>query len=1310
MSSKDKFKQHMIQRKSNEKTIANNIKSYSLKNLSIENSINSSYNMNDGRKNSGKKTNESKYSKYQAISRRYPITKKITQDKNDNSFKSRDISYYEYSSGTNNTSSAINLKHHPNQVNNLIHNHKYYSSKTTNTSERANKVKTSKTITSTRTENSQRTKSLSPIKKNYEVETKKVEIYEGKQRYSLVSNSSGETNISISKSQLKKLMTNMWLEEIYCSNVESLCCLVDNSINKNNGYYLNEMHEKELEENSMIMKEYEAEIIKLKSVLNIKEQEMKNLIQNLKQKENQLKIKNKKICELNIKTEKGQEEFDKDTHELQIISTKQELKKNIILEKDAISLQILSMKKGWNDTNVPSPINEIYIETVKHEVPNKFKKFEKMRRIMKIKEEEKIRKMEKISKLEMQEMGLLSIISKKPKKINLCQHLESIMIYPKEKKYPLTFQKIEEIVILSHAIKTENEIQELDGLEIINIKKNKKIILQEQCLNGLEIRRDYDMLLVKPVWDSLKIQGAGLNLLSMKKEEELENEAVDEFEIFAKEKPENIMKKVNSFKIAGKIKRKVDYRINRERIKIIGIPKEEINWDEINTPTKTARILIKRNYNKIEPKIEINWDDIIKPIKTTKLFVKGKQPKVNKFKMAKRDKFNFLYSSPVKDEYDVENFNINLINSERKSKSSLKMAKGGFNIKGKEQKKIPLIKNRMDSINIFGLKEKNNLIPFSIENIHLTSELEIDLNKNWNKNNKVMKGGFLKIMRKNKKQNIISKKVVNIEIKTEKKIILKPIKAVKLLIRGFKEEIKEKPLLKEIKTNKLFIGALKKPPLKEIKTNKLFIGGLKKVDLKEIKTNKLFIRALKKVEKKPKILLIQKKEVKLLINGIKREEPKIPDWNDINKLKKENSIKLIGKKLKKINWKELIKVEKKPSINYIHRAKKIILKKQNISAFDFKGIERIVTKEKEKVEIINNWDNSLRAQRNAKFSLKGIIKRRKLEISKGSKFMIKIEPEEEIIYNDDYNYLSQKNKENGKEKIIMIKEKEVTPMLHREIRAQVLRVKEDSSETSSQSDVDVLSGIKKKKMLMISSGKELTNSGFNKKVINGEVIFTPRNNLGVNLGGAKYKKEILIKKGLKLENRTMDQGRMSAIEITGNNGEIYFERMSGIGGAIKEGNYQIINGNFYGDVSDNINTQKQLKTIYQSSGNIKRSNKISKEPSDSKKKINKKQLIIKSKIKNKNSNQIVQSEGICTDRIHTNGNFIVGSKKIIFNPHLTSGNIQHSASTFGIGKGNDNIISIRKEESISHIYRDNGNLISKNSKKKIETSGNLNDK
>ena len=947
MSSKDKFKQHLIQRPSNDKNMDNNIKSYSIKNLSEEISVNTSYNMNNVRKNLGNKTNGKKYSKYQAISNRYPITKKISNDKNNIIYQSREISSYEYSSGTNNTSSAIKLKHHPNQVNNLIHNHRFYTSKTSNTNKMVNKAEASKTIISARTERSQRTKSLSPLtKKNYEVETKKVEIYEGKHRYSSASNSSGETNISISKPQLKQLMTNIWLEEIYCSNVESLCCLIDNN-NKNNSYYSTEMHEKEQENNAMIIKEYEAEIIKLKSVLNIKEQEMKKLVENLKQSEKAIKIKNKKIYELNIQTQKKEENLDKDTHELQIISTKQELKRNINLEKDAISLQILSIKKGWNDISVPSPINEIYIETIKYELPKKVKKLEEMRKIMKRKEVEEImrKKTEKISKLEIQEMGLLSIISKKQKKNNLCQHLESLMIYPKEKKSFLIFQKIEEIAITSHAIKFENEIQELDGLQIINIKKNKKKTLQEQCLNGLEIRREYDMLLVKPVWDSLKIQGAGLNLIAIKKEVELENQAVDEFELIAKEKTKNIMKKINSFKISGKIKLKADFKINRERIKIIGLPKEEINWNEINAPLKSSRFLIKHNYEKREPNIEINWDDIIKPIKTTKLYVKGKKPKINLLKVVKRDKFHLLNSSPYKDEYDIENFNINLINSERKSKALLKISRVGLNIKGKVKKKISLIKNRMDSINILGLKEKNILIPSLIEHINLKSELDFDSKKNWNISNKVRRGEYLKIIRKKKIQNIISKNVVNIEIKTERKIRLKPIKELKILIKGSKKEEKEKPALKAIKANKLFI------------------------------------RALKTLKKRPEISLIEKKEIKLLIKGLKKEEEKIPSWNDINKLKKENSIKIIGKKLKQISWEGLIKIDKKPGINYYHRAKRSILKKQNLCFFCFKGIESINSKESEKLDLVNNWANSLKAQRNAKFIFKGVIKSIKLMIS-----------------------------------------------------------------------------------------------------------------------------------------------------------------------------------------------------------------------------------------------------------------------------------------------------------------------------------------
>ena len=69
------------------------------------------------------------------------------------------------------------------------------------------------------------------------------------------------------------------------------------------------------------------------------------------------------------------------------------------------------------------------------------------------------------------------------------------------------------------------------------------------------------MLLVKPVWDSLQIQGAGLNLLAIKNEIELENQEINEFGFAGKVKPENIMEKVNNFKIKGKIKNKIVYKI-----------------------------------------------------------------------------------------------------------------------------------------------------------------------------------------------------------------------------------------------------------------------------------------------------------------------------------------------------------------------------------------------------------------------------------------------------------------------------------------------------------------------------------------------------------------------------------------------------------------------------------------------------------------------------------------------------------------------------------------------------------------------------
>ena len=82
---------------------------------------------------------------------------------------------------------------------------------------------------------------------------------------------------------------------------------------------------------------------------------------------------------------------------------------------------------------------------------------------------------------------------------------------------------------------------------------------------------------------------------------------------------------------------------------------------------------------------------------------------------------------------------------------------------------------------------------------------------------------------------------------------------------------------------------------------------------------------------------------------------------------------------------------------------------------------------------------------------------------------------------------------------------------------------------------------------------------------------------------------------------------MTAIEITGSNGEVHFENMNGIEGTIKEWNYIITNGSFAGKTSGG-NNQKKFTTIYQSSSDIKRNNKLLKLPGVSKKNI-KKQLM-----------------------------------------------------------------------------------------------------
>jgi hypothetical protein len=360
-------------------------------------------------------------------------------------------------------------------------------------------------------------------------------------------------------------------------------------------------------------------------------------------------------------------------------------------------------------------------------------------------------------------------------------------------------------------------------------------------------------------------------------------------------------------------------------------------------------------------------------------------------------------------------------------------------------------------------------------------------------------------------------------------------------------------------------------------------------------------------------------------------------------------------------------------------------------------VKKIQKKSSDKIEVVKyDWSDLIKAQRNAKFEIKGKTKTVKLSIIKGDKFLLKKEPEEEIIYNDDYNYLKQQKKENGKEKtdkekqekLVVIKEKEITPIVKREIRAQVIRVKEDSSETSSQSDIDVLAAIKRQKMMGFSSEIEGGQSGYYKQVINGEVIFTPKTSLGVNLGAAKYKKEFITKKGINYYNT--EQNRATGIEISGNNGEIIYEKMSGIGGAIKEGSYKIVNGS-----ASNIKVQKKLKTIYQSTNNIKNSNKLNRVPNDSKKKNMKKQFIVKYKLKTDDFDSSYNSGNMNNSNAISGSIKNEGNKKIIFNSNLTNENIKHSASTFGIRQQGGKIITMKKEETYTYEHKDNGNLVNK---------------
>ena len=124
----------------------------------------------------------------------------------------------------------------------------------------------------------------------------------------------------------------------------------------------------------------------------------------------------------------------------------------------------------------------------------------------------------------------------------------------------------------------------------------------------------------------------------------------------------------------------------------------------------------------------------------------------------------------------------------------------------------------------------------------------------------------------------------------------------------------------------------------------------------------------------------------------------------------------------------------------------------------------------------------------------------------------------------------------------------------------------------------------KKSLSAIEALKTKDFNGYQTKIINGEVVFTAKNGLGVNLGGTEYQKRITTTKTgyTKKISSTSSSNKMSGIEIINPNEktEMYYQKMTGASGAIGEGNYRIIDSKLVNDknLSGSISC-RQMKII-----------------------------------------------------------------------------------------------------------------------------------
>ena len=583
----------------------------------------------------------------------------------------------------------------------------------------------------------------------------------------------------------------------------------------------------------------------------------------------------------------------------------------------------------------------------------------------------------------------------------------------------------------------------------------------------------------------------------------------------------NIIINSENIEIKGKEKKIIENKIiKNERIQYKGKGKKVIE----NKIIKNERIQYKGKEKKvIENKI----------IKNERIQCKGKEKKTIKNKIFRNDRIK-LEGFEKEEKEPEENIEESVIEicllKKQKNIVPNKIKKlERFKIKGLEEPKE--VEKEIENIeNLCISKAYSTKEIHEFNNIRIGENLVINLEgtekiveKDWNEMIKKCMATKLFIQKDYEKVEIPEQEIIEKEeMQTEEKLYknwndeIRPVKTTKLNIESIEkqEEIIEKEKEEfdienfalnildsgkkfreslyiensgfdlEGNKDKILKGAKKEQILMMSRVNQFnLITQIKKSVLKSVKENKIFIKGIKPKQIQPEI----KEKIKT-IEKIIEDEKKI-DWNKTNK------------------------IDKKGKINLLNRKKTVISAKQRTNSIILKG-----NKDQKKEIVIRGWSSLLHAQRNVKFNLIGKIKtkKNKLLVANGDKFFILKEPDDEIIYNDDYNTRKDKqqlkNKNENKKQII--KEKEYVPIIQREIIARVSRLKEESSETSSSaSEIDVLAAIKAKKTMgykttsrevdagLIGNKKTGEYSGYQTKVIEGEVNFNHKNSLEMKLEG-----------------------------------------------------------------------------------------------------------------------------------------------------------------------------------------------------------------